>query len=310
MASPSSKVVPLQEAIKAVTDGSSLTAGGFAHSHQPMAFLRALIRDGRSNLTLIGVAECWVAEIMSAAGMLKRAYMSNFMLEGFGRCRAFSRGVETGAIEVEDHSHFGILSRMRAAGLGLPFMPIRSMAGTDILAVSGFEPPERKFARMTSPFGPEIVTAVSALAPDVAIIHAPRADRWGNVQMLGTTSVIEEQARAARTVIVTVEEIVDTDLLRRAPEMTLLPGLMVDAIVHLPFGAHPTGCYGYYDHDYAHLKEYYAVSHDARLIQDYLERFAHRPGDHWAYLDEIGMSRPLRLRTDPHLGYLPGANHG
>lgn len=302
----SDKLVSLAEALAPVQPGMSLTAGGFAHSHQPMAITRELIRRGIGDLTLMGVAECWVAEFLAAAGLLKRAYFSNFMFEGFGRCRCFSRGVEAGPIETEDHSHFGMVCRFQAAGLGLPFMPIRAMAGTDILAMPGFEPPAAKSGRVASPFGGESITVVSPLKPDFAIIHAARADRDGNVQLFGTTAVIEEQARAASHVIVSVEEIVEPEILRRRPELTILPSILVDAVVHLPYGAHPTGVFGYHEHDDAHLREYYTASHDQAATDAYLERWVHGPADHWAYLDEIGMERLLRLRVDPALGYATG----
>jgi acyl CoA:acetate/3-ketoacid CoA transferase alpha subunit len=299
-----SKLVPLEEAVGAVADGASLTAGGFAHSHQPLAFTRALIRAGRRDLSLMGVAECWVAEFLAAAGMLRRAHFSNFMFEGYGRCRRFSEGVEAGRIEVEDHSHFGMVMRLMAGGLSLPFMPLSSMSGTDILAQPGFEPAAAKSASLASPFGAGAVRVVSPLRPDVAVIHAARADRLGNVQLFGTTSVVEEQARAAGTVIVTVEEIVEIDEIRRQPELTIIPGLMVDMVVHLPYGAHPTGVYRYYDHDPACLADYYAASHSQADTDRWLDRWAHGPADHFAYLDAIGASRLLKLRVDPALGYL------
>ncbi|WP_137389523.1 CoA transferase subunit A [Rhodoligotrophos defluvii] len=310
MAGSPSKITPLAEAASAVANGASLTAGGFAHSHQPLAFTRELIRQGRSRLTLMSVAECWVAEFLAAASMLEKAYFSNFMFEGYGRCRCFSRAVEAGTIAVEDHSHFGMVSRFMAAGLGLPFMPMRAMAGTDILAVSGFEPAHEKAQQLHSPFGNGVVTAVSPLKPDVAVIHAAQADHLGNIKLFGTTSVIEEQARAADLVIVTVEEIVDTDVIRRQPEMTLLPALMVDMVVHLPYGAHPTGVYGYYDHDAPHLADYYAASATEAETAAWLDRWVYGLPDHWAYLDALTMSRLLRLRVDPALGYLREACHG
>ncbi|SEQ25978.1 glutaconate CoA-transferase subunit A [Faunimonas pinastri] len=299
----SGKLIPLEEVPRFFRDGMSLTAGGFAHSHQPMALLRELIRSGAKNLTLMGVAECWVAEFLAAAGVLDRAYFSNFMFEGFGRCRQFSEGVEAGRIEVEDHSHFGMVCRLQASALGLPFMPMRAMAGTDIVAVPGFEPAEEKSSFIASPFGNGHVTAVSPLKPDVAIIHAARADRLGNVQLFGTTSVVEEQARAAGTVIVSAEEIVETDVIRRQPELTIIPGLMVDAVVHLPYGAHPTGVYGYYEHDADHLGAYYAASRSSGDVRDFLRCWVRDMPDHWAYLDAVGMAKLMSLRTDPALGY-------
>jgi glutaconate CoA-transferase, subunit A len=302
MSAARTKLVEMDEAIGVIKDGMSLTAGGFAHSHQPMALTRAIIRRGVRNLTIMGVAECWVAEYLAAAGAIEQAYMSNFMFEGFGRCRRFSEAVETGEIATEDHSHFGMICRLQAAGLGLPFMPIRAMSGTDIIERPGFEDAAAKSRRIESPFGGEAVRVVSPLKPDVAIIHAARADLDGNVQLFGATSVLEEQARAASHVIVSVEEIVSADVIRRQPELTILPGLLVDALVHLPYGAHPTGVYGYYDHDAAHLGEYYQASRDREATDGYLRRWVFEMEDHWSYLDAIGMSSLLRLRVDPALG--------
>jgi len=299
-----SKIVSLDEAINTIPDGASLTGGGFAHSHQPLALFRGLIKAGRKDLTLMGVAECWVAEFLAAAGILKRAYFSNFMFEGYGRCRRFSESVENGTIEVEDHSHFGMVMRLMASGLGLPFMPLKAMAGTDILAQPGFEDPAEKAQFLSSPFGNGHVTVVSPLQPDFAIIHAARADKHGNVQLFGTTSVVEEQARAAKTVIVTVEEIVDTDEIREQPSQTIIPGLMVDMIVHIPYGAHPTGMYGYYEHDSEHLAEYYRASRSPEDTARWLDRWVFRMPDYWTYLDTIGARKLLSLRVDPHLGYL------
>lgn len=298
-----SKLVSLDEAVACIRDGMSITAGGFAHSHQPMGFFRALMRTGVKDLTIMGVAECWVAEWLAAAGMLRRAYFSNFMFEGFGRCRRFSEGIENGLIEAEDHSHFGMVMRFTAAGLGLPFMPMRSQAGTDIMNVSGFEDPAAKAQMFRSPFDGEVVSLISPLKPDVAVIHAARADDLGNVELYGTTSVIEEQVRAASLVIVTVEEIVSTDEIRRNPQATLIPGLMVDKLVHLPYGAFPLGIYGYYEYDGAALAEYYEASRSPQTTQVWIGTWVHAIESHWDYLDAHGASRLLSLRTDPYLGY-------
>ncbi|QRI63801.1 CoA transferase subunit A [Shinella sp. PSBB067] len=298
-----SKLVSLDDAVALVEDGMSITAGGFAHSHQPMGFFRTLMRTGRKELTIMGVAECWVAEWLAAAGMLRRAYFSNFMFEGFGRCRRFSEGIENGTIEAEDHSHFGMVMRLAASGLGLPFMPMRSQAGTDIMNVAGFEHPAAKAQMFRSPFDGTVVSLVSPLKPDIAVIHAARADELGNVELYGTTSVIEEQVRAAAKVIVTVEEIVTTEEIRRNPQATLIPGMMVDKLVHLPFGAFPLGVYGYYEYDGAALADYYEASRTPEGTRVWLDTWVHGIATHWDYLDAHGASRLLALRTDPHLGY-------
>lgn len=299
------RVVSLREAVSGIQNGWNLTFGGFAHSLAPMALIREILRAGKRDLDLIGVAECWAADLLAGGGALRRVRFSNFMFEGLGRCRNFCRGVEEGDILVEDHSHLGTSSRLAAAGLGLPFLPVRSMMGSDILNVSGFERPEEKWATIADPFGGPPVTVISAVSPDATILHAQRADRMGNIQVLGTTAVMEEQARASQRVIVSVEEIVDGAELRLTSGATLLPSFMVDAVVELPFGAHPTGTYGYYEHDQAHMAGYYEASRGQESFDTYLEQWIFGPKDYWAYLDKIGIARLLELRVDPKLGYIP-----
>lgn len=300
------KLISLTEALALVPNGASLTAGGFAHSHQPLGFLRALIAEGRRDLSLMGVAECWVAEWLAAAGMLDKVWYSNFMFEGFGRCRRFSEGVEAGRIRTEDHSHFGMINRLVAGGQRLPFMPMLSQGGTDILTRTWIESPEDKARVIASPFDPgQVVTLVSPLRPDVAILHVARADAAGNAVLPGASAVLEEQAAAARTVIVSAEEIVSTDEIRKRPEATLIPGLFVDAVVHMPYGAWPSGMYGLYDPDMEMLGSYYDASRVAESCSAWVETNLLGPEDHWAWLDAAGVARLLALRVDPTLGYRP-----
>jgi len=294
------KVRPLREVVAEIPDGANLTFGGFAAYFTPLAFVRELIRQGKRDLEMTSVAECWVADYLAGAGCLRRARFSNFMFEGLGRCQNFARGVERGEIEVEDYSHFAITSRLVAAGLGLPFMPIKSMAGTDLMARRTFE--KDKAQPLACPFTGESVLLVPAITPDVAVLHLSRADREGNCQLFGYTSVVEEQARAAARVIVTVEEVVEDALLRAQPELTILPGFLVDAVVEVPFGAHPTGMYRYYDPDFEFMQAYYTASRSPEAFRAHLERYVLGPPEHWAYLNMIGLRRLLELRSDPGLG--------
>jgi acyl CoA:acetate/3-ketoacid CoA transferase alpha subunit len=295
-----SKIVSLAEAVAGVSDGANMTFGGFAAYFTPLAFVREMIRQGKTRIEMTSVAECWVADYLAGAGVLTRARFSNFMFEGLGRCYNFCRGVERGDILVEDYSHFAITSRLVAAGLGVPFLPIKPMAGTDLMAKRGFE--AEKARPFACPFTGESVLLVPAIRPDVAVIHAARADQEGNTQLFGYTSVVDEQARAAKRVIVTVEEIVDETVIREQPEMTILPGFLVDAVVEVPFGAHPTGMYRYYDPDFAFLRDYYAASRDGETFRRHLDEYVFGVPDHWAYLRNLGIRRLMDLRSDPGLG--------
>jgi len=295
-----SKVVSLPEAVASVPEGANMTFGGFAAYFTPLAFVREMIRQGKRDIEMTSVAECWVADYLAGAGVLKRARFSNFMFEGLGRCQNFARGVERGEIEVEDYSHFAITSRLVAAGFGLPFMPIKSMAGTDLMGRRGFEADKAK--PLACPFTGEPVLLVPAARPDVAVIHVARSDRAGNSQLFGYTAVVEEQARAAQRVIVTTEEVVEDAVIRAQPELTVLPGFLVDAVVEVPFGAHPTGMYRYYDPDFEFMRAYYAASRDPAAFRAHLEEWVLGPADHWAYLGKVGLRRLLALRSDPGLG--------
>ncbi len=294
------KVRPLQEVAASIPDGANLTFGGFAAYFSPLAFVREMIRQGKRDIEMTSVAECWVADYLAGAGVLRRARFSNFMFEGLGRCYNFCRGVERGEIEVEDYSHFAITSRLVAAGLGIPFMPIKPMAGTDLMSKRGFE--GEKARPFACPFTGESVLLVPAVRPDVAVIHASRADREGNTQLFGYTSVVDEQTRAATRVIVTVEEIVEDHVVRQQPELTILPGFLVDAVVEAPFGAHPTGMYRYYDPDFAFLQDYYEASRDAETFRRHLDEYVFGVSDHWGYLGRLGIRRLMDLRADPGLG--------
>jgi acyl CoA:acetate/3-ketoacid CoA transferase alpha subunit len=294
------KQLSLDELVDLVRPGMSISFGGFAHSLTPMAVVRGLVRRGIGELELIGIAEAWAADMLAGAGALRRIVFSNFMFEGFGLCRNFSRAIETGAVEFEDYSHFALASRFAAAGQGLPFATLRSLLGSDLLT----EPdgsPRLSHARIRSPFGDDEVVLLPAAAPDVVILHGHRGDRHGNVQVLGATSVIEPQARAGRMVLATVEQLVDPSEIRAAPETTIVPGMLVDHIAEVPYGAHPTGMFRLYDADYAHIREYVQASRDPDAFREYLAGVTE--GDHMAYLGRLGIERLLALRVDPHFGY-------
>ena len=294
------KVARLEDLVDRVQPGMSISFGGFAHSLTPMAFVRELVRRGVRDLELIGIAEAWAADLLAGAGALRRMVFSNFMFEGFGLCRNFSRAIETGAVEFEDYSHFALASRFSAAGLGLPFAAVRSLLGSDLLCDPDGTPRVRHH-ELASPFDGDRVVLLPAASPDVVVIHGHRGDEHGNVQVIGATSVIEEQARAGKTVLATVDQLVDSAEIRATPNLTVVPGMLVSQIAEVPYGAHPTGMYRLYDADYGHIREYVEASRDPAAFAAYLATVT--AGDHAAYLRRLGVARLLALRVDPHFGY-------
>lgn len=294
-----SKLLPLDEAVDAIRPSSSLSFSGFGHYGHPLAFVRELIRRRVGDLTLHAIAECWPAELLTAAGLVRHINMSNLMFEGLGRVRAICRAVENGDITTDDHSHLGLSLRLLAAGWGMPFLPIHTMSGSDLELIQTGERP--KYTRIADPFSDDWIGAVSALQPDVAVIHVHRADVQGNGVIEGQISVVDAQVRAARHVIITTEEIVDGDLIIVDNQRTIIPGMLVDAVVHTPYGSHPGGVYGMYDEDPLLLDEYYEASRDPEALAAWLDDWVYKMSNHQAYLDRIGSRRLAEVRVDPEI---------
>lgn len=295
------KVISLEEAASRVPDGAHLTIGGFACAMVPMALMRELIRQGRTGFELTSMGDCWAADLLAGAACLRRVRLSNYMFEGLGRCYNFCRAVEQGTVEVDDYSHFAVTARLQAGALGLPSIPVRTMLGTDLVAVKPLDADAVKPA--PCPITGEPLLYLKALRPDFALVHASRADADGNVQLLGMSSILDEQCRAAARVIVTVEEIVPNRVIRQQPELTLLPGFLVEAVVEAPFGAHPCGMFQYYTEDSDHTRRFSDASRKPDTFREYLEAYVFGLKDHWAYLDKIGIGHLLSLRADPWFGY-------
>ena len=296
-----SKVVSLKEAVDRIPDGAHLTISGFAHSLAPLALVRELIRQDKGNFELTSMGDCWAVDMLSGAGRVRRARLSNYMFEGFGRCPNFSRAVESGAMRVDDYSHFAVTSRWMAAALGLPSMPVRVMMGTDLVRKKPLD--RNDIIEAPCPLTGERLLFVRASRPDFALLHASRADTEGNVQLFGTSSTIEEQARAAQRVLVTVEEVVPEGVIREQPEFTLLPGFLVEAVIPVPYGAHPTGMFRYYDFDREHVAGYMGAARTPEAFRQYLEEYVFGVPDHATYLRKIGLRRLMALRADPWRGY-------
>ena len=296
------KVISLDEAASLVRNGAHMCFSGFAHSLAPMAFVREMIRQEVSELEITAMGEAWVVDMLSGAGALRTVRFSNFMFEGWGRCRNFSREVEEGRLRVEDYSHFGITNRFFASSVGLPFMPTKVIMGTDIYRIRSIEV-EEKFYDFEDPFTGEKVLLVPSVRPDFAVIHASRADRNGNTQLIGISPNAELIAKASEKVIVTVEDIVEEDVIRRDPSHTILPSFLVDAVVHAPYGAHPAGMYRYYDYDPEHIDLYVEASRSSESFSTYLDEYVLGVQDETEYLRKIGLTRLLELRADPYFGY-------
>jgi hypothetical protein len=211
--------------------------------------------------------------------------------------RAICRAVENGDITTDDHSHLGLTLRLLAGGWGVPFLPLRTMAGSDLENLQSGPAP--KFAHMTSPFADETVGVVSALQPDVAVIHVTEADEQGNGILYGQLSVLDAQVRAAKRVILTTEKLVAAEHIVRNNQLVSVPGILVDQVVHTPFGAFPGGMYGLYAEDLELMGEYYEASRRPETTAAYLADWVFGVADHDAYLNRIGARRLSEAAVDP-----------
>ena len=181
-------------------------------------------------------------------------------------------------------------------------MPTKVMNGTDIYHKRSFDG-DKKMIDFECPFTGEKLLLVPQTQPDIAVIHVSRADINGNAQLYGISSTIELIARAAKRVIVTAEEIVDEEVIRKDPSKTIIPGFLVDVVVHAPYGAHPAGMYRYYDYDIKHIDEYVNASRTKESMASYFNEYIYGTKNELDYLKKIGIERLLELRADPYFGY-------
>jgi len=286
------KVTTMRDAVAAyVHDGDTVAIEGFtacicfAAGHE-------IIRQQRRDLTLCRLTPDLIYDQMIAAGCARRLVFSYLGNPGVGSLHAIRRAVEKdipGPLELEEYSHFGMVGRYLAGAYRLPFFPLRSYTGSDLPTVN----PRIRFVE--SPYGEGPLAVVPPLSPDVAILHAQRADRHGDTHMWGLLGVQKEAAFAARHVIVVVEELVDESVIRADPNRTVIPGMVVDAVVHEPFGATPSYVQGYYDRDNAFYLEWDQISRDEGHTRAWLDEWVFGVRDRSEYVRKIDPQALSRL---------------
>jgi glutaconate CoA-transferase subunit A len=279
-----SKVMELADAAHLVEDGDVVAIGGCLYSRSPWAMLLELLRTRRRSLTLTRNLMCYEAELFLARGAADRL-ITSWVGIGllWGIPKVFRDFVESGRASYEEWSHLSLGLRYRAAAMGVPFLPTRSMLGSDLLRLTGAK-------EMNCPFTGERLCLAPALVPDVALIHAHRADVNGNAQIDGPPYMDRELAAAARRVILTAEEIVPEEAIVRSAEQTVVPHFLVDAVVEVPYGSFPHECYGLYEAWFEHFEEYMQLVNEkgVRGVEDYLRRVVYEPGSFAGFLDQVG----------------------
>jgi glutaconate CoA-transferase, subunit A len=280
----------MREAVAAqVRDGDTVVIEGFTHLIC-FAAGHEIIRQRRRSLTLCRLTPDLIYDQMIAAGCARKLVFSWAGNPGAGSLHGFRRAAEgkAGPLELEEYSHFGMVARLSAGAARLPFWPLRNYMGTDLPDVN------RQIREVACPYTGEVLATVPALNPDVTVVHAQRADEQGNTQIWGLLGVQKEAAFASDRVIVVVEELVDESVIRADPNRTLIPGLIVDAVVVEPWGAHPSYAQGYYDRDNEFYIGWEKISRDPAALTGYLDEYVYGVADRAEYVKKCGHLERLR----------------
>lgn len=294
------KRMSVREAVaRFVHDGDYLGSGGFGCDRIATALLHEVVRQQRQNLSFSGHTATHDWQILCAGNQTGRGRLLSRVdiayivgLEARGLSPHARRICESGEIELCEWTNYALAARYQAAAMGVPFLPIRSMAGTDTF--------RRSAARqMTCPFTGEILVAVPALSPDVALIHVHEADQYGNCRIRGTSVADRELARAAKRVIISCERIISDDELRRDPDRTIIPFFCVDAVCEVPFGSYPGNMPHEYFSDEEHLGEWLRIEEEPQRYLEFVRALIFETASFEEYLDRSGArSRLPRLRDE------------
>jgi glutaconate CoA-transferase subunit A len=295
---PETKLMTMRDAIaRHVPSGSMVLLGAQLEQMIPFGAGHEVIRQGRRDLTLVGPISDILFDQMIGAGCVSRvmaAWVGN-VSAGVGYC--FRRAVEHNIprrIEVVDYSNLTLALALHAGAMGVPFMPTYSTLGSDLLKKNG------NLREFPSPVNEEKLIAVRALRPDVAIVHVQRADAQGNAHIWGSLGVAVDGLRAARKVIVIAEEIVDASVISSDPNRTLVPGFLVAAVVHEPWGAHPSPVQGCYGRDHKFFSEYHEETRSLEGFENWLTHWVARPAGRPEYMNHLGASRAEALGIKEH----------
>jgi glutaconate CoA-transferase subunit A len=286
------KLCSMDEAVtRFVEDEATVAIEGFT-AFICFAAAHEIIRQKKKNLTLCRLTPDLIYDQMVAAGVARKLVFSYMGNPGVGSLHCLRRAIEKGipqSLEIEEYSHFGMVGRYIAGASKLPFFPLRSYYGSDLPQANS------RIQFVDSPYGDDTVAVVPPLNPDVAFVHAQRADTHGNTHIWGLVGVQKEVAFSARKVVVVVEEVVEESVIRRDPNRTLIPGLIVDAVVHEPYGAHPSYVQGYYDRDNSFYLNWDQISRDIDSTEQWLREWVLEVPDRASYIKKLGRERLAQL---------------
>ena len=283
---PESKLLPLSEAIeKFVPNGSIVAASLSLEAMIPFACGHEIIRQNKKNLTLVGPISDILFDQLVGAGCVRKicaAWVGNVIT---GSCYNFRRAVESGGVDMEDHSNLTVAMALRAGALGVTFLPLRSALGSDLFETNP------RLKEFTCPFSGDILAAVAAIEPNVTLIHVQRADEFGNAHAWGNLGLARDACLASRHVVITAEEIVAPEMINSDPNRVVTPGFKVSAVAHVPWGGHPSPVPGYYNRDHQAFIDYRNQSRTPEEYSDWRARWVDGCTDREAYRRLLGTDR-------------------
>ena len=285
----------MKEAVEThVHDGDTLVIEGFTHLIC-FAAGHEIIRQKVQDLVVCRLTPDLIYDQMIAAGCVRKVVFSWAGNPGVGPLYGLRRAVEQGiprSIEIEEYTHFGMVARFVAGAAKLPFMHLNTFWGSSIAREN------KRIRNITCPYTGRTFATVPALNPDVAIIHVQRVDQEGNAQIWGLMGVQREAAFASKKVIVVAEELVDSSVIRSDPNRTIIPGIIVEAVVIEPFAAHPSYAQGYYDRDNKFYVDWYKISKESKDMDEYITEWIYGVSGRKKYIEKLGAKKIRELRAD------------
>ena len=299
-----SKLVSMKEAVSSIPDGSHIALGGFSITRCVIAFTHEMIRQRKRDLTISQGLAGMDTDLLVGGGCVRHLIYGGGSIDRFGLLECINRAIGNKTITIEEYSGLSVSFKFLAGALGLPFLPVKSIMGSDIYKNLKKESGNKLVVEATCPFTGASLLYLRALTPEVAILHVNQSDEEGNAIIYGPRWDNPELAKASKRIILISEEIVPGGYLQKVAESVFVPSFRVEKVVHVPFGAHPTAVYRAYDYDADHLK-YYAEQHkEEKKFEKYLDNYVIGVSDFYEYLERIGgLRRLLNLKSDVLLGY-------
>lgn len=295
------KQITLKEAAKMIPNWSMVFIGGFAHIRACMALSRELIRQEKHDLHLVSSGPTVHTDLLAGGKVLKRMEVAYGGIETIGPGPNIRRRVEEGFLKIEDYTNLSMTMRLYGGAMGVPFMPVKSMLGSDLERKSTFLDEKDKLAVVECPFTEELVCLVPSVNPDFGVIQVQRVDTDGNVQIDDVAASDVDGLKASDVKIVLAEEIVPTSVMRADPKRTAVPGIMVDYIVEVPWGAWPTAMFNYYDYDQEHIEMYAEMCRTEEGWEQYVKEWVMISEE--ALMKKIGQKRLATLKAKKGRGY-------